>query len=288
MNKEKETEKILTDFSGKNLIDYPDVFADIINVLLFKGKYIVQAGELEPVVIASQSDGFPQEPVLKASQKRWKKHAIFSIALLEPGDSTRGNEDIAFRAFVNDSAAYGFQLDEMETGDSNGIIPVVSLVLYLGTKEKFQPRLMKHMLCIPDELDDFIADFKPNIFNIAWLPDEQLAMFKSDFGIVAEFLKNERYYSRVPTGSPNPRHTDETMEILKNISTISTVEMQRHAQEEREKGRDEGMKKGLQALVNSLKAFVPDVDQLYQIVIKNEEYEDVTREEVQQILSKTV
>lgn len=47
-----------------------------------------------------------------------------------------------------------------------------------------------------------------------------------------------------------------------------------------EKGVQEGRKEGLAAVVRSLKEFVGSFDELYALVIKNEVYKDVTREEV--------
>ncbi len=53
--------------------------------------------------------------------------------------------------------------------------------------------------------------------------------------------------------------------------------------ENRDEGREEGieigMQRGLSALISSLKDFIPDTEELYQAVIKNEAYKDTPREE---------
>ncbi len=51
-------------------------------------------------------------------------------------------------------------------------------------------------------------------------------------------------------------------------------------QEVRRIAREEGEKKGLAALVRSLKVLLPDFENVYNAVIRNEEYADCTREEV--------
>ncbi len=51
-------------------------------------------------------------------------------------------------------------------------------------------------------------------------------------------------------------------------------------QEARRIAREEGEKKGLAALVRSLKVFLPDFENVYNAVVKNEEYAGCTREEV--------
>jgi hypothetical protein len=43
---------------------------------------------------------------------------------------------------------------------------------------------------------------------------------------------------------------------------------------------NKGIEKGLKALVRSLKDYIKDFDSLYKAVTKNEDYKDVSREEV--------
>ena len=46
------------------------------------------------------------------------------------------------------------------------------------------------------------------------------------------------------------------------------------------KGRAEGRAEGLASLVDSLKKFCPDFDTLYQNVVENKTYADVTEDDV--------
>lgn len=57
-------------------------------------------------------------------------------------------------------------------------------------------------------------------------------------------------------------------------------QMQLFKKEAWEEGRQESWEKGLKALVDSLKNFLPDFDMLYSAVIKNEEYKNATKEQV--------
>lgn len=47
-----------------------------------------------------------------------------------------------------------------------------------------------------------------------------------------------------------------------------------------QQGIGQGWEKGLKALVDSLKIFLPDFDALYDAVIKNEDYKNATKEQV--------
>ena len=43
---------------------------------------------------------------------------------------------------------------------------------------------------------------------------------------------------------------------------------------------NKGIEKGLRALVNSLKVYIKDFDSLYEAIIKNEDYANVSKEQV--------
>ena len=51
-------------------------------------------------------------------------------------------------------------------------------------------------------------------------------------------------------------------------------------------GVEDGIEQGLKALVDSLKTLLPDIDAVYNAVIKNEIYKNITKEQVKNILSK--
>ena len=46
------------------------------------------------------------------------------------------------------------------------------------------------------------------------------------------------------------------------------------------KYKKQGIEQGLKALVRSLKEYIHDFETLYKAVVKNEEYKDVSRDEV--------
>ena len=48
-------------------------------------------------------------------------------------------------------------------------------------------------------------------------------------------------------------------------------------------GLEAGMEQGLKALVDSLKTLLPDIDAVYNAVIKNEIYKDITKEQIEKI-----
>nr|WP_289766721.1 hypothetical protein [uncultured Acetatifactor sp.] len=125
------------DMAEKTLEAYDDVFADIINVLLFQGRQFVKEDELEEESLASsyKADGrlHAQE---RDVAKYWRK-GLVRIALYGLENQTAIDGDMPLRLFSYDGAAYRAQLltdREMKekTGRTAPRYPVVTLVLYFG------------------------------------------------------------------------------------------------------------------------------------------------------------
>lgn len=87
------------------------------------------------------------------------------------------------RVIGYDGAAYRNQLNEKL---KNKCYPVITLVLYFGTKRRWKRyKSLKEVMNIPVDLEPFITDYKINVFELAWLTDEQINSFTSDFRYVA-------------------------------------------------------------------------------------------------------
>lgn len=78
-------------------------------------------------------------------------------------------ERMSVKIFGYEGANYRSQLE------SDQITPVISLVLYFGTEDRWtKPRHLKELLNIPSGLEDYVNDCHIHVFEIAWLPDEQI------------------------------------------------------------------------------------------------------------------
>ena len=72
---------------------------------------------------------------------------------------------------------------------------------------------------IPDGLEPYVNDYHIHVFEIAWLTDEQINMFQSDFRVVARYFsekrKNKDY---VPHDKTILRHIDAVLKLLAVMS----------------------------------------------------------------------
>lgn len=191
------------DIAEKTLEAYNDVFADIVNVLLFNGEQHVREDELEDETPLTQykADGKLHEQERDVA-KFWKNSTV-RIALYGFENQTVIDGNIPLRVISYDGAAYRAQLLEKEKKPH---YPVVTLVLYFGEKRWNRPRSLHECLDIPEELKPYVSDYKVNVFEIAWLTPEQVQLFRSDFKYVADYFVQMRMnHDYVPSPDVVPR-----------------------------------------------------------------------------------
>ena len=82
--------------------------------------------------------------------------------------------------------------------ENRSLYPVISLVLYFGTKRKWNKnRSLKEVLTIPPEFEPYVNDYRIHVVNVAFLERHQIDRFKSDFWFVADYfwqLRNKKEY----------------------------------------------------------------------------------------------
>ena len=200
-------------WSAYILLDYNDVFADVINVCVFGGNEIIKANDLESTSVHSEykaADGMVHEEERDIA-KYWKQKKS-SIALYGIENQSEVDYTMPFRIIGYDGASYRSQILEK----NKTIVPVASFVLYFGTKKRWtKKQSIKDCMKVPEELDPYVNDYKIHVIEIAWLSEEQLKLFKSDFGIVANFFvqkrKNKNY---VPDDKREIQHVDAVLKLL--------------------------------------------------------------------------
>ena len=275
------------DLSEKLLFDYNDVFADIFNVLIFNGEQKLGVNELQNCSVQSQykaQDGLLHEQE-RDVVKRWKKNGVtFSILGLE--NQSTIDKLIPIRIMSYDAAAYREQLRNAETIPVHmkpssrkrmNIAPVISIVLYFGEKRWDSPIMLKDIIGdIPAEMNEFVNDYKVHVFNIAYLSEEIIEKFTSDFGIVADFFVQKRINKNyIPDDKRKIQHVDELLKLLSVMSgdeayqkmvEIPTLKgavsvmcdvaqnlLKIGRKEGLEEGIKEGIKEGITVLVDTLK-----------------------------------
>ena len=224
LTEEKEQPMGQKDITEKLLEDYNDVFADIINGLIFNGEQRILPESLENTQVHSQykaEDGKVHE-LERDIAKYWKdKKVELAICGIENQSSVEKN--MPFRIVGYDGASYRSQLLE----ERKEILPVMTIVLYFGTNRHwYGKKNIKGLMKIPEELNDYINDYEMKVFEIAWLTEAEIDRFHSDFKIVANFFvqkrKNKNY---IPDDPTEIRHVDEVLKLLQVMTGDERYQM---------------------------------------------------------------
>ena len=200
------------DILEKVLADYNDVFADIVNVLLFDGEQVVNPDDLETVKDRSQykADGRVHEQERDVAKRL--KDGKATIALLGFEHQTAAERYMPIRQIGYDAQSYRAQL--LKRG-SEHLHPVITMVLYFGTERwPFSQHLTDHLV-IPERFRAYVSDYEmKNLFEISYLTPEQVSLFKSDFRYVADYFVQKRMTHDYHPSSDVVQHVDETLKLM--------------------------------------------------------------------------
>ena len=67
---------------------------------------------------------------------------------------------------------------------------------------------------MPEDFKPFVNDYKINIVEVAYLSEEQIQKFQSDFRIVAEYFSQKRQYGKYEPKRIEIKHVDEILKLL--------------------------------------------------------------------------
>lgn len=205
------------DITQKLLEDHNDVFADIINTLVFDGEQVIQPEELETVTTLSTYKmagkmHSQERDVLKA----WKQGYI-RIAMCGIENQTTVDADMPLRIISYDGAGYRAQLSD-ETSLEHERYPVITIVLFFGKGRWTGPKNLLGRVKVPKGMEALVSDYRINVFEIGQLSEEKIKQFTSDFQIVADFvtqMHEEKDY--IPSEKPI-RHIEGVMDLLQALT----------------------------------------------------------------------
>ena len=199
------------DASEKILEAYNDVFSDIVNVLLFKGKQVLSANDLEDQAPRSyyKADGRIHE-LERDVAKRWKNGSL-RVACIGFENQTASDPDMPLRVIGYDGAEYRVQLANKQ----KEFYPVVTMVLYFGHERHWSGQTtLKGRLSIPEELDPYVNDYRINLFEIAFMEPKEVELFQSDFRAVADYFVQMQQNGDYKPKPQDLIHVQETLQLL--------------------------------------------------------------------------
>lgn len=250
------------DIAEKRLEDHEDVFADIVNVLVFQGKSV-----LTPDTLVS----IPTESFHKGEDGKWRQRwrdvtkkdvrngavlTIFGIENQEERDNT-----MPIRVMGYDFASYDRQIQSImkenkkqerspylqRIHDDQRLAPVITLVLSFDTEKWERPLSVRDMLKIPDGMpevmDSYIQNYRMNLVEVSRIrhPAEFLDMM--------ETIASDRRYREIK-GQVLKRIEKEEATMCVIADEFENRGIAVGLEIGRKEGQEIGRKEGLCALVS--------------------------------------
>ena len=204
------------DIAEKSLLAYNDVFADIVDALVFKGEKVVKEQDLEDAKTDSLYRFSETKSQIRDVAKFWQNGTI-RIGCIGFENQTRIDTDMAIRVLSYDASSYRSQLDDKSQKKR---YPVLTLVLYFGTEQKWEKNttLFERVKICDERLLPFLNDYKINVFNLAWLADDEILSFQSDFRDVLEYLRAVRLKTAYEGSQKKVDHIEAILDLFKALS----------------------------------------------------------------------
>ncbi len=156
------------------------------------------------------------------------------IALFGLENQAKPDFQMPLRVYSYNGASYKTQIIHDKKSPNlepqQGFYPVLTLVLYFGLTRWNTAKTLYEAVKIPDDMKPFIPDLPINLVEVAWLDDEVIDKFQSDFKVVAKFFKQLRLRGDTyidmqdPTLSQTIIHFIELMRLMSAYSGDSRFE----------------------------------------------------------------
>lgn len=300
----------LRDFLKEN-----EIFADLFNTCVFGGKEILHNSDFEKVDTTLSESIECNEELLKVRRYRdiaRKATLNAKYVILGVENQSKVHYAMPLRIMLYDALGYTdgckdqgalhnsdkWTADEYLSRVSKGIrlIPIFTLVLYTGERKWDGPRSLYDMLELDEEMKPYISDYHMNLIDVGHdeMRNFRTTKLKELFYAMRCIYNGKAVCDKtrisgsvlsltgILTGSYTLYHTGEgeKIEMCKALDQIEQRGIEKGKAEGKVEGKAEGKAEGLGALVRSLHVFLPEFEALYQAIIKNAEYADVSREQV--------
>ena len=303
------------DLWQSDYFDNKERFADIFNGTLFKGEQVMNAEELEEADagVVHHLENKKAVNVIRDKVYKWKGKN-FSIQILE--NQSYVDYRMVFRVMLEESLSYikqqkrayqkrvkeGYEFKQDEflsrMRKEEKFIPVITLVLYLGNKKPWDgARSLYELLEIDEDLKPFVSNHKLNLFD--YHEHKDFSQFKTENKFLFELLSSsddenktekiiEEYLNDYSIDEESVKAIFGMLDIKADINKYKKKTMKgvryhmcKAWDDHKESGRREGLQEGLNSLVNILSTIFSDFDTIYNKIISDKKYQNVTREQVE-------
>lgn len=269
------------DLTEKSLEYYPDVFADIVNALMYQGKQVLSSEDLQPApteTLYKDRQGALRNQFHDVSKYEMENGRIQTQYTLE--NETVSNQRMVLRKAGYEGAVYRTQYNQAE------LYPFVSMVLYWGARHWDAPQSIHQLFSGAQLHKEFVDNIKLQVYEMAHLSKEVRERFHSDMRIIVDYLAEDENY--VPTDQKIV-HLEELLMMLSALTGDVKYEEIIPEMQEKEKeqgginmcnlfdkyekiGMEKGMEKGMECINELIKRLIKDerTDEIVRMVSDGE------------------
>ena len=260
------------DLTQKDLECYTDVFADVINALMYDGEKVLQAENLQSA---------PTE-TLYHSAKAGVRNQFHDVSKYEIQNGkvklqyTLENEtDCDYKMILRKAGYEGAVYREQYDNKVQDTYPIIGAVLYWGHK-KWNALGSIHAFFkkrnLPKQVFRYIDNVSLQVYHMCYLPPEVRQRFHSDMRVVVDYLAEGKDY--VPTNQ-KLKHPEALLQMLQNLTGDKRyLQILCHMRENEKKeggvtmcelldrywndGEKKGMQKGMQCVNELIQRLIRD------------------------------
>lgn len=194
------------DLSFKSHISREENFADLFNGILFQGREIIRADELETAdsEIIVRLDNKTMSNVIPDKIRKWRGR---NMAVLVVEHQSYVDYRMVLRAMLVEAYGYLKQFADMVEEHNSDILlsgdeflskmqkehrfePIILIIVYIGAKKEWDAQTCLHdILNIDNELKPYVTNYKLNLFDYHDYDD--FTMFKTANRVIFEALANK-------------------------------------------------------------------------------------------------
>lgn len=198
------------DLTEKYLELYPDVFADIINALIYQGTQTVNPENLQPApteTLYSSKHGKLRNQFHDVSKYELDRGRIKVQYTLE--NESKVKHRTVLRKAGYEGAVYRERYEEGE------VFPFVGILLFWGKGHWRAPTSLYQMLDNDFPKKEYIDNIHLHVYEMAHLPGEVRECFHSDMRIVVDYLAEGKDY--VPS-EQKIQHLEALLQMLNALT----------------------------------------------------------------------
>lgn len=224
------------DLASNSLTSYADVFADIINALVYGGKPVLLEQNLKPFYLNSTIEkdgklkGLYRDNCME-DVRNGIRYVIWGLENQYVPDQTTPFKVMGYTYTAYDRQIEEFMTRNKETHNSaytrqlhpdQKLVPVITIVLYYG--KEYIPDNICSMIRMPEDeaVRRYIQNYSLNLIRLRELSQEQVEAFRSDFSCIAKFLSKsytkKEQIENLKTDRQMLTHPRDTLHTLAAVS----------------------------------------------------------------------